>query len=290
MSTRSGGVRKRKGTSVAKCRILTRNRSKVERLRESLNDLHLTGSKTWKNPSSLHVSLHDFQYGNRISDQGSSAGFAVPTYKEIPLGGTILKRNSCGMHSRARSDMKKVTFDISHEFGMEESQWHTSGEMFQSDNPKSVTAGIRSPSGMPPWDTGSGNDFFSSISTGRKCGKEPFYHAFEPLKSFKGTRDHGNDDDDRGKDKVQASPSPPNSPLYDMPPPSTLAQKQERRAKRNLQLERWRKYEASKSRQERHERRQQGTSRTAVRSVLDSRHVQWSNILVQTVYIDDVSE
>ena len=283
---------------MAKCRILTRNRSKVERLRESLNDLNLeektasvTGSKTWKYPSSFHVSLHDFRYGNRISDQGSSAGISVPTYKDIPLGGTILERHSCGTHSRARSDMKKVTFDISHEFGMEKSPWDTSRELFQSDNEKSMTAGVKSPSGTPPWNTGSGNDFFSSISTGRKCDKELFYHAFEPLKSFKGTEDHGNDDDDdRDKDKVKDSPSLPNSPLYDMPPPSTLAQKQERRAKRNLQLERWQKYEASKSRQERYDRRQQGTSKTAVRSVLDSRHVQWSNILVQTVYIDDVNE
>ena len=279
------------------CRMSTRNRSKVERLRESLNDFHLeeknvlvTGSRTRKDPLSVHVSLHDF--GDKISDQGTSSGISVPTGKEIRSGGTILKRHNYGMHSIVKSDRKKVTFDNSREFGLEESQLDASRELLQSDNVTSATAGCTRPSGMPPWDTGNVDDFFSSISTGRKCDKELLYHALEPLKSFEETRDNDDDnDDDGGKlDKVQYSPSPPNSPLYDMPPPSTLAQKQERRAKRNLQLERWRKYEASKSRQERYERRQQETPRTAVRSVLDSRHIQWSNILVQTVYFNDISE
>ncbi|KAJ7333840.1 hypothetical protein OS493_015932 [Desmophyllum pertusum] len=85
----------------------------------------------------------------------------------------------------------------------------------------------------------------------------------------------------------QRSPSPPNSPLYDMPPPSTPAQKRARRAKRYLQLERWKKYEASRSRQERYQKRAQETVGTIQRSVsLDSRRVQWSHDLVQTVYID----
>jgi len=89
-------------------------------------------------------------------------------------------------------------------------------------------------------------------------------------------------------DKDQSSPSPPNSPLYDMPPPSTLAQKQERRAKRLLQLERWKKCETSRSRQERYNRRAQGAAETMQKSVsADSRYVQWSQDLVQTIYIDD---
>ena len=75
-----------------------------------------------------------------------------------------------------------------------------------------------------------------------------------------------------------------------MPPPSTPAQKRARRAKRQLQLERWRTYEASKSRQERYQRRAQVAAETADRPVLDLRRVQWSNNLVQTVYIDDIIE
>lgn len=84
------------------------------------------------------------------------------------------------------------------------------------------------------------------------------------------------------------SPSPPNSPLYDMPRPSTPAQKQARRAKRQLQLERWEKYDVSRSRQERYKRRNQEIAETTLS--LDSRHIQWSHDLVQTVYIDDESE
>jgi len=92
-------------------------------------------------------------------------------------------------------------------------------------------------------------------------------------------------------DKDQSSPSPPNSPLYDMPPPSTLAQKQERRAKRLLQLERWKKIETSRSRQERYNRRAQGSAETMQKSVsAESRCVQWSQDLVQTIYIDDCDD
>lgn len=89
-------------------------------------------------------------------------------------------------------------------------------------------------------------------------------------------------------DKDQRPLSPPNSPLYDMPPPSTPAQKRERRAKRLLQLERWKKCETSRSRQERYQRRAQDReAETMQKSVsMDSRRVQWSHDLVQTVYIN----
>ena len=306
----SRGVKKRKGTSVPKCRISTRNRSKVERLRESLNDLQLeergsqaARSKACKNASQVQVRL-----GNRISDRGTCAGITALTDNEIHLGCSILKRHSYGTHTAVRSEMNEVNFDSSHQSAVEK---YSSRELFQSDN-KTVTG--KYPSGMSLWCSGSENKFLPPAGTGnvnspkRKHDKE-LLPTFEPLKNFKGTRDqypvsagacifdgsdrtpgNDNDDDDSAVDKDQYSPSPPNSPLYDMPPPSTPAQKRERRAKRLLQLERWRKYEASKSRQERYERRAQETDGIADRSVLDSRRVQWSNSLVQTVYIGGISE
>lgn len=82
--------------------------------------------------------------------------------------------------------------------------------------------------------------------------------------------------------------SPENSPLYDMPPPSTLAQKRARRAKRQIQLERWRKYEEKKGRQERYERRHRRHSRNKGIQIQNaaktSVHIQWKTDL-EKVYI-----
>lgn len=72
--------------------------------------------------------------------------------------------------------------------------------------------------------------------------------------------------------------SQPNSPLYDMPPPSTPAQKRARRAKRKLQLERWRTAEEAKTRQERYERRVKGT---VEKDNTGTKHVQWKRDLVE---------
>ena len=87
----------------------------------------------------------------------------------------------------------------------------------------------------------------------------------------------------------QGSLSPPNSPLYDMPPPSTPAQKKARQAKRILQLERWRKSEASRSRQERYERRTQQQVKINQSGISGSKRVQWSANLVQTLYFSTLT-
>ena len=310
-SSSSRGVTKRKGTSVEKRRISTRNRLKVERLRESLNDLHLdeiesiaTKSKTCKNALRLQVHLRDYQ-----SDGGTSTGISVLNDNQIPLGpNSILKRQSCRKHKVVRSAMKKVNFDCSSQRGEEKSIWDNSGDFFQSDG---HTQAGRSTTGVSFCCVGEEDEFLPSVSTDNVDSLKtkydrPLLHGFVSLKDFKGTRnqrlcndsdkrhDIDNDDDnvddtdgDSAMGRDEFSLSPPNSPLYDMPPPSTHAQKQARRAKRHLQLENWRKYEASKSRQERYQKRVQQSARSGYKSVVDSRRVKWSINLVQTVYFDD---
>ena len=82
--------------------------------------------------------------------------------------------------------------------------------------------------------------------------------------------------------------SPDNSLLYDMPPPSTPAQKRARKAERQLQLERWRKREEVRGRQERYQRRQNWNSANAeTHSETSSRvtaHVQWKPDLVEVYF------
>ena len=84
------------------------------------------------------------------------------------------------------------------------------------------------------------------------------------------------------------SDSPENSPLYDMPPPSTPAQKRARRAKRQIQLERWRKYEEKRGRQERYQRRHKRHSGNEEKqfqtAVKNSVHIHWKPDL-EKVYI-----
>ena len=144
MSAGLRGVRKRKGTSVTKCSISTRNRSKVDRLRESLNELHLeerkskvTRNKACKNALRMEVQLHDFKFDNGISDQGT--GISALTSTEIPSGRSILERR----HTAVRSDVKKVNFGSSQQYGVEKSKFDmfSSGELFESDNIKTVNAG-----------------------------------------------------------------------------------------------------------------------------------------------------
>jgi len=143
MSSGLRGVRKRKGTSVTKCSISTRNRSKVDRLRESLNELHLeerkskvTRNKACKNALRMEVQLHDFKFDNGISDQGT--GISALTSTEIPSGRSILERR----HTAVRSDVKKVNFGSSQQYGVEKSKFDmfSSGELFESDNIKTVNA------------------------------------------------------------------------------------------------------------------------------------------------------
>lgn len=328
MSTRSKGVTKRKGTSVTNMyRISTRNRSKVERLRDSLNDLNLedrkgvvTRSNLREYPSRMGHKSHDFQIGNHTNDRGTNAEMSELACNEITKRGSILRRHNCEIRTPGESDFTKVTFDSSHEFEM--AQWQSSTESFQSDNakcPKSFTEiRLKRPSGVSrsPWGVGDEGDFPTSVPTGsvkstkRKHDKDLF-SALDNLKNLRTAKDlqplsassvHVFRDSADSCDydvtvdtcydmmKDEYSPSPPNSPLYDMPPPSTLAQKEERRAKRNLQLERWRKYETSKCRQERYEKRAREAAKAEMKSALESRRVQWSNDLVQTVYIDDISE
>ena len=322
----SRGIRKHQGAlNVAKRRLSTRNRSKVERLREYLNDLHLeeietaaTGRKACGKVPRLQVELRDIQ----VQEGSSSAGILVRNDDDDPIVGAnpIIKRKAGGKHRKIRSAVKTVNFDSS--VPSEDKKSPTSGICFQTNKHSQISKGSLDevyPSDISQSSscTGKGYGFLSSLSSchmrrpKRKCDRA-IKHVFVPLIDFNGTRDqnvcddgnrtvdindNGNNnvdvscdnDDDNLMDRDEFSLSPPNSPLYDMPPPSTPAQKKARREKRSLQLERWRKYEASKSRQERYQRRMQELAKIVHQHDLaeDSKRVKWSVNLVQTVYIDD---
>lgn len=321
----SRGIRKHQGTlNVAKRRLSTRNRSKVERLREYLNDLHLeeietaaTGRKACGKVPRLQVELRDIQ----VQEGSSSAGILVRNDDDPIVGANpIIKRKAGGKHRKIRSALKTVNFDSS--VPSEDKKSPTSGICFQTNKHALISKGALDevyPSDISQSSscTGKGDKFLSSLSSShmrrpKRKSDRTIKHAFVPLIDFNGTRDQnvGNDsnrtldindndnvdsdiscdnDDDNLMDRDEFSLSPPNSPLYDMPPPSTPAQKKTRREKRSIQLERWRKYEASKSRQERYQRRMQESAKTVHQNDLaqDSKRVKWSVNLVQTVYIDD---
>lgn len=278
-TTISRGVMKRHGI---RSRVSTRNRSKVEKIRESLKHLKLeekqikpTRNKVSRGDPSSRDWFHDRDLDIRIGDQEVSVQINKLTF---PLGGS-LKRHSCPKRtvekpqgnseslSHSRSERSKAKCDSSGSHpGMSErkgksrdqlekrySDWNGDCQTPKSYSSMSETIGI------------------VEDTLKRKCDSDLQTNITI--------------------DKDQGSPSPPNSPLYDMPPPSTPAQRQERRAKRLLQLERWKKCEASRSRQERYQRRAQEVAETMQKSVsTDSRRVQWSHDLVQTVYIDPDDE
>lgn len=305
MSLRPKGVTKHKKVCVPKCRI-TRNRLKVEKLRESLKDLHLeernARRKMSKTSLTLHVRMNDIQ---KIGTRHGAIALSPCSCNEISVRRSILKRDfdSGGMPSVVKSHLGKVNFDFSHEHRVQKSKWDSAMELFESESSENDNHHIafKSPSGASIW--GSEDDgVMSSISTDIVNSSKGKYDRFVNSNSFKGTRDKiplsppnvkvGGEKSsyEDNRDKVEYSPTSPNSPLlYDIPPPSTFAQKKERREKRKLQLERWRKYDMSKSRQERYERRAR-TDENAMDSVFDSRHVQWSSNLVQTVFISDLNE
>lgn len=320
------GIRKhQRALSVAKRRLSTRNRSKVERLREYLNDLHLeeietaaTGRKARGKVPRLQVELRDIQ----VQEGSSSAGILVRNDDDPIVGANpIIKRKAGGKHRKIRSAIKTVNFDSS--VPSEHKKSPTSGICFRTNKHAQISKGSLDevcPSDISQSSscTRKADEFLSSLSSDHMRGPKrksdrTIKHAFVPIIDFNGTRDqnvcddsnrtlyindndNGNvdsdipcDNDDNLMDRDEFSLSPPNSPLYDMPPPSTPAQKKARREKRSIQLERWRKYEASKSRQERYQRRMQESAKTVHQNdlVQDSKRVKWSVNLVQTVYIAD---
>ena len=320
----SRGIRKQKGTlTVAKRRLSTRNRSKVERLREYLNDLHLeeietaaTGRKGCGNIPRLQVELRDIQ----VQEGSSTDGIFIRNDDDPTVGvNRIIERKASGKHGKITSAIKTVNFGNS--VPSEDKKSPTSGICFQTNKHAQISKGSLDeiyPSDISQSSscTGEGDEFLSSLSSGhmrrrKRKSDRTIMHVFVPLVDFNGTRDqnvcndsnrtldindNGNDnvdfscdDDDSLSDRDEFLLSPPNSPLYDMPPPSTPAQKKARREKRSLQLERWRKYEASKSRQERYQRRLQESAKIVHQHDLaqDSKRVKWSVNLVQTVYIAD---
>ena len=323
----SRGIRKHQGAlNVAKRRLSTRNRSKVERLREYLNDLHLeeietaaTGRKACGKVPRLQVELRDIQ----VQEGSSSAGILVRNDDDPIVGANpIIKRKAGGKHRKIRTAIKTVNFDSS--VPSEDKKSLTSGVCFRTNKHAQISKGSLDevyPSDISQSSscTGKADEFLSSLSSAhmrrpKRKSDRTIKHAFVPLIDFNGTRDQNvcddsnrtldindndndnvdsdiscDNNDDNLMDRDEFSLSPPNSPLYDMPPPSTPAQKKARREKRSIQLERWRKYEASKSRQERYQRRMQESAKTVHQNDLaqDSKRVKWSVNLVQTVYIDD---
>ncbi|EDO39317.1 predicted protein [Nematostella vectensis] len=82
--------------------------------------------------------------------------------------------------------------------------------------------------------------------------------------------------------------SPLNSPLYDMPPPSTRAEKEARRSKRRLQLEQWKRREERLARSERLRRRRDPTSYSITTE--KSTKVHWRTEIDDIYYFDTDSE
>lgn len=307
----SSGVTKHKVRRVS----TTRNRSKVEKLRESLTDLRLeekqieaTRNKLSKDDPSLRVWLHDI----RISDHDQGSGISVQT-NTFPLGtlGGSIKRRSC---QKPNAEKSPGNSESSGQNRSEKSKCDSSGSRLgmsicclemedkyllkSTEETEQLESDWNAECQTPVSETVSAC-IGDNNSPKRKCDnnlqetKSKNFKAtrveWQMLSLSAGEETCGSVSEDPNIAIVndQRSPSPPNSPLYDMPPPSTPAQKRARRAKRHLQLERWKKYEASRSRQERYQKRAQETVGTIQRSVsLDSRRVQWSHDLVQTVYID----
>ena len=266
-ATISRGIMKRKGIRIGS-RVCTRSRSKVEKIRESLKHLKIEekqikptktkvsrgdpGSKDWFHDCDLDIRIGDHELSVQLHNL------------QFPL------EDSLKRHSFLKRRMENSLVNS-------ESLNHGRSERLKA---KCESSGSRP--GM-------------SGRIGKSRDQlEKHYSDWngdsQTSKSYSSMSESVGFDEDTMKydsDKDQRSLSPPNSPLYDMPPPSTPAQKQERRAKRLLQLERWKKCETSRSRKERYQRRTQEEEVTMQKSVsMDSRRVQWSHDLVQTVYIN----
>ena len=307
----------RKGT---RSRVFTRNRSKVEKIRESLKHLELeekqispTKNKaSRRNPGSQDY-FHDLDVG--ICDQEISVQI---NKLKLPLGAS---KYSWPKHKEERSQA------TSNRLCRTRSQWSESSssssgsctgtlnycsdtkeqcllkerealEKCDSDwskeyqTPKSCLSMLENTGLVDKNLKRKGvNDLKETVSKNIKGEKVCWEKLDFTAGQCEKTQATAIEESNIAIDNEQCSISPPNSPLYDMPPPSTPAQKQARRAKRHLQLERWKKFEASRSRQERYHKRTQETSQTMQKTVsMDSRRVQWSANLVKTMYIDDSDE
>ena len=267
---------KRKGI---RSRVCTRNRSKMDKIRESLKSLKIeekeikpTRSKVSRGDPISWSWFHDCDLDVRIHDKELS----VQLHNlQFPLEGS-LKRFSCLKRKGEKSPVNSESLSLSRSERCK-AKCESSPDMSGKNKGNSRDQQEKCNS---DWNHG---DSQSSKS-----------HSYMPetVGIVEDTRKRKCDSDLQSNiaiDKDQSSP--PNSPLFDMPPPSTPAQKQERRAKRLLQLERWKKCETSRSRQERYKRRAQEAGKTIQKSVsMDCRRVQWSQDLVQTVYIDDLDD
>ena len=266
---------KRKGI---RSRVCTRNRSKMDKIRESVKSLKIEenqikpirnkvsrgdpSSCSWFHDCDLDIRIHDKELPVQLRNL------------QFPLEGS-LKRHSCLKRKGEKSPVDS--------------------ENLSRSRSERCKAKCDSSPGMSGGNKGKSRDqleiCYSDWDHGDSQSSKSHSHMPETVGIVEDTRKRKCDSDlqtNNAIDKDQSSPSPPNSPLYDMPPPSTFAQKQERRAKRLLQLERWKKCETSRSRQERYKRRAQEAEKTIKKSVsMDCRRVQWSQDLVQTVYIDD---
>lgn len=274
-ATISRGIMKRKGI---RSRVCTRNRSKMDKIRESLKSLKIeekqikpTKNKVSRGDPSSRSWFHDCDVDIRIHDKELSGQLHN---LQFPIDGS-LTRHSCLKRKGEKSPMNS--------------------ESLSSSRYERFKAKCDSSPGMSGRNKGKSrgqlDKCYSDWNHGDSQSSKSHSYMSEIVGIVEDTRKRKCDSDLQTNiaiDKDQSSPSPPNSPLYDMPPPSTPAQKQERRAKRLLQLERWKKRETSRSRQERYERRAQEGAKTMQKSVsVDCRRVQWSRDLVQTVYIDD---
>ncbi|XP_078362597.1 uncharacterized protein LOC144646784 [Oculina patagonica] len=265
------GVTKRQGTGT-RSRV-TRNRSKVEKIRESLKNLKLdekqikpTRNKVFRGDQGSQDSFHDL--GVQISNQELSVQIS-----KLPLGAYSCSKLKAEKSQVRRSERTKAKCDSpENRPGM----FNCSAEgkdpfLLKERDQLKIPDSDCNDECQTPQSCSSMSEAIGTVddSLKRKCDDDLKETNFNI-------------------DKDQCSPSPPNSPLYDMPPPSTPAQKQARREKRHLQLERWKRYEASRSRQERYQRRAQEAAKAMQKSVsMVYRRVQWSDELVQTVYIDD---
>ena len=265
-ATISRGIMKRKGI---RSRVCTRSRSKVEKIRESLKHLKIeekqikpTTNKVSRGDPSSRDWVHDCDFDIRLGDRQLS----VQLHNlQFPLESS-LKRHSCLKRKVESSAVNSESLNRS-----------------RSERSKAKYESSGSRPGMSERNGKSRDQLEKRYSD---CNHDS--QTSESYSSMSETVGLVENTSKCDSDKDHFSLSPPNSPLYDMPPPSTAAQRQERRAKRLLQLERWKKCETSRSRQERYQRRAQEEPATIQKSVsTDSRRVQWSHDLVQTVYIDD---
>jgi len=268
-ATISRGIMKRKGIRIGG-RVCTRNRSKVEKIRESLKHLKIEekqikptktklsrgdpGSRDWFHNCDLDIRIGDHELSVQLHNL------------QFPLEDS-LKRHSCLKRRVENSPVNSESLN------------HGRSERLKA---KCGSSGSRpGVSGRIGKSRDQLEKRYSDWNGDSQTSKSDF--------SMSETVGFNENTMRSDSDKDQRPLSPPNSPLYDMPPPSTPAQKRERRAKRLLQLERWKKCETSRSRQERYQRRAQDReAETMQKSVsMDSRRVQWSYDLVQTVYIND---